>query len=358
MRAVGSSGLGTKAVNDGTRAAQQATPRATQRLPAAFEYPLGGIIGRAAIGLALLVGGGAMLWQGGILWIAGGALLVLLGGLAAASNLRALLDPEWRKLVLDQEGIEIRYGLSRRRYRFLDYSDYRISRLGVRRFLTALPIELDQALGKRAERVRVTLHDRPAFLTPMPLLGRGAPASLLEWQTTLNELRRAALATAGLAEEPARESAEEAAEEERRAAIWQARAAAGARPSRLSRAAYVRWRFVVTSAFFVLLLVPIGSVMAVHQGIIAFCGSAGGFGCLRVDPMIQHIVLIGGPLLAVLVFVLGHGRIAVRRAHDLDEDLPFWKAALGSLGRLALQRRLSREEGTPGTNRFGPAPPE
>jgi hypothetical protein len=345
-------------VNDATRAAQQATPRATQRLPAAFEYPLGGIIGRMAIGLVLLAGGGAMLWHGGVLWIAGGALLVVLGGVAAASNLRALLDPEWRRLVLDQDGVEVRYGFSRRRYRFLDYSDYRISRLGVRRFLTALPIELDQALGKRAERVRVSIHDRPAFLTPMPLLGRGAPATLLEWQATLNELRRAALATAGLVEGPARESTEDAADEERRAALWRAREEAGARPSRLSRAAYVRWRFVLASAFFVLLLVPIGSVTAVHQGVIALCGSAGGFGCLRIDPMIQHIVLIGGPLLAVFIFVLGHARIAVRRAHDLDEDLPFWKAALGSLGRLALQPRLSREEGSSGTNRFGPAPPE
>ncbi len=74
----------------------------------------------------------------------------MLGAVAAVSNLRALLDPDRRKIVLDEDGVEIRYGFSRRHYRFLDYSDYRISRLGVRRFLTALPVEIEQRLGERA----------------------------------------------------------------------------------------------------------------------------------------------------------------------------------------------------------------
>jgi hypothetical protein len=47
----------------------------------------------------------------------------------------------------------------------------------------------------------------------------------------------------------------------------------------------------------------------------------------------------------------------VRRAHDLDEELPYWKAVLdGLFRRSALRRRLGREEGTAGINRFGPAP--
>jgi uncharacterized membrane protein YhaH (DUF805 family) len=346
-------------VNDATRAAQQAYHPATLRLPVAFGYPLGGIIGRTAIGVALTAVGCAVLFQSGIWWTLGGALPALLGGLAAISNLRALLDADRRKIVLDEHGVEIRYGFSRRHYRFLEYSDYRISRLGLRRFLTALPIELDRSLGEQAGRVRLTLYDRPAFLTPMPMLGGGAPASLLEWQWTLNELRRAAMAAAGLAAELEHDADEAHSEEARRAAIWRAREQAGVRPSRLSRRAYARGRIILGLVFLVLLLAPIGFAVSVKQGIVAICGSAGGSGCLGIDPVLQQIVMIGGPVLAILIFVLGSARMTIRRAHDLDEDLPLWKAAVESLGRYgALERRLNREEGIEGTNRFGPMPPK
>jgi len=345
-----------RAVNDATPAAHQAHHHhpATVRLPVAFEYPRGGILGRLAIGVALLALGAAMLLESGIVWIVGGAIVGALGVAAAASNLRALLDPDRRKIVLDEDGVEIRYGFSRRHYRFLDYSDYRIARIGLRRFLTALPIEVEQRLGQRAERVRVTLHDRPAFLTPMPMLGAGAPASLLEWQATLNALRCAALAAAGQAVDVRTE--EELAEEARRAAIWQARAQAGARPSRLSRGGYARGRFALTVAFFALLVAPIGFVVAVRHGAIAVCGPVSASGCLAIDAGTQLAVMIGGPALAVLVFTIGNAWMAMRRAHDLDEDIGFWRAAVGSLARHGtLRRRLAAEDGTPGTNRFGPA---
>ena len=342
-------------MNDAIRAAQQAHRPATMRLPAAFDYPLAGIIWRMAIGLSLLAGGGVMLFQPGILWIAGGAVLVVLGLLAAVSNLRALLDPERRKIVLDEQGVEIRYGLSRRSYPFLEYSDYRVSRLGLRRFLTALPIDLDRALGERAQRARVTLHDRPAFLTPMPMLGGGAPATLLEWQSTLNELRRAAIAAAGLTAKLERGIPQQAHGD----AAWRAREQAGAKPSRLSRAAYARGRMILALVCLVLLLAPLAFVIAVRHGLIAVCGSAGGSGCLSFDPMMQQVVMIGGPLFAILVFVVGSALMTIRRAHDLDEDMRFWKAALDSLSRRGpLQLRLGREEGAPGANRFGPNPPE
>jgi uncharacterized membrane protein YhaH (DUF805 family) len=344
-------------VNDATWAAQKANHPATPRLPVAFGYPLGGIAGRAAIGLALAAAGIVMLLQSGILWIVGGAVLGLLGSLAAISNLRALLDSDRRKIVLDEGGVEIRYGFSRRHYRFLDYSDYRVSRLGFRRFLTALPIDIDRSLGERAQRMRVTLYDRPAFLTPMPMLGGGAPATLLEWQSILNELRRAAIAAAGLTAELERDADEDRVDEARRAAVWRARAQAGAKPSRLSRAAYGRGRIVLGMVFLVLLLAPLGLAAAVKHGIIAVCGSAGGSGCLSIDPALQQVVLIGGPLLAILVFIAGLARLTVRRAHDLDEDMTYWRASVDFISRgSALQRRLAREEGTAGTNRFGPAP--
>jgi hypothetical protein len=341
-------------VNDATRAAQQGYHPATLRLPVSYEYPLAGIVGRTAIGAALLVLGGALFVPSGIWHALGAVILLLLGGVVAASNVRALVDPAWRRIVLDDTGVEIRYGFSRRRYPFLDYSDYRISRLGVRRFLTALPIEVDRSLGERARRVRVTLHDRPAFLTPMPVMGGGAPATLLEWQATLNELRRAAIAAAGLTAEFERRTLEGAAEEARRAAIWRTREQAGARPSRLSRAGFVRRRGVLGLAFFAILLAPIAFSYAVRHGIIALCGAAD---CAGVDPLVHLLMMIGGPALAIAIFALGHARLMVLRAHDLDEDLTWWRAALGPLWRCrSLERRLSREEGTPGTNRFGPAP--
>lgn len=343
-------------MNDATQAAQQVYHPATLRLPVAFAYPRGGILGRAAIGLVLLALGAGMLLEAGILWIAGGAVVAVLGAVAAASNLRALLDPDRRKIVLDEDGVEIRYGFSRRQYPFLDYSDYRISRLGIRRFLTALPVEVEQKLGQDAAQMRVTLHDRPAFLTPMPMLGDGAPATLLEWQTMLNGLRRAALAAAGVSAAPAVETPAQRAEEARRADLWRARVEAGARPSRLSRAGYSRGRFVLTLAFFALLVAPIALAAAVQHGAIAICGPASASGCLDVGPGLQLAVMIGGPALAVIVFMLGNAWMAMRRAHDLDEDIGFWRAALESLARQgALRRRLSGEDGTPGTNRFGPA---
>jgi hypothetical protein len=343
-------------VNDATRAAHEVHHHlATLRLPAAFEYPRGSILGRTAIGLALLALGGAMLLEAGILWIASGLVVGVLGAVAAVSNLRALLDPECRKIVLDKNGVEIRYGFSRRHYPFLEYSDYRVSRLGVRRFLTALPIEIEQRLGQRAEQVRVTLHDRPAFLTPMPMLGDGAPATLLEWQSTLNELRRAALAAAGVSA-PTVETQAQRSEEARRAAIWRALEQAGARPSRLSRAGYTRGRFLLALAFFALLVAPMAFTVAVQHGVIAVCGVASASGCLDIDPGLHLVLMIGGPALAVLVFMIGNAWMAMRRAHDLDEDIGFWRACFASLVRHgALRRRLAGEDGTPGTNRFGPA---
>lgn len=348
--------IGEWAVNDATRAAHKTHHPATLRLPVAFDYPRGGILGRTAIGLALLALGAAMLLEAGILWIVGGAIVGALGAVAAGSNLCALLDPDRRKIVLDEDGVEIRYGLSRRHYPFLEYSDYRISRLGVRRFLTALPVEVEQRLGTAAEQVRVTLHDRPAFLTPMPMLGAGAPATLLEWQATLNELRRAALAAAGVSLAPAVETHVQRAEEARRAAIWRAREQAGARPSRLSRAGYSRGRFALTLAFFALLVAPIAFTVAVQHGAITVCGAASASGCLDIDARLHLVLMIGGPALAVLVFMIGNAWIAMRRAHDLDEDIGFWRAAIASLARQGtLRRRLAGENGTPGTNRFGPA---
>ena len=349
--------IGEGAVNDVTRGAQQAHHHlATLRLPAAFDYRRGGILGRTAIGLGLTAFGAAMLLEAGIFWVVGGVIVGGLGVVAALSNLRALLDPDRRKIVLDEDGVEIRYGFSRRHYPFLEYSDYRISRLGLRRFLTALPVEVEQRLGERAEQVRVTLHDRPAFLTPMPMLGHGAPATLLEWQAMLNALRRAALAAAGSGVVIDARTKEELAEEARRAAIWRAREDAGTRPSRLSRAGYTRGRFALTVAFFVLLVAPIAFMMAVQRGAIAVCGSAHASGCLDIDAGTQLLVMIGGPALAVLVFVIGNAWMAMRRAHDLDEDIGFWRAAVDSLARHGtLRRRLTGEDGTPGANRFGPA---
>ncbi len=221
-------------MNDATRVVDQARDPATLRLPIEFEYPLRGIAGRSVIGAALLALSALLLLTGSV-WVIIGIAVGLLGALVAASNLRALIDRDWRKISLTEDGVETRYGFSRRYYRFLNYSEYRIARLGLRRFLTALPLEVEQSLGERAGRVATTLYDRPAFITPMPAFGEGAPATLLEWQALLNELRRAAFVSAGLAAKLEEVPRQAKAEDLRRAEQWRVRERAGVKLSRLSR---------------------------------------------------------------------------------------------------------------------------
>jgi hypothetical protein len=327
-------------------------------LPIAFFYPLRGILGRALIGLALLALGTVMLLFAVSFWPIVAIAIGLFGTLVAASNLRALVDRDWRKITLSEDGVEIRYGFTRRYYRFLDYSEYRISRLGVRRFLTALPIEVDQVLGERAARIRTTLYDRPAFITPMPVFGDGAPKSLTEWQALLNESRRAAFVSAGIALTSDAVAGEPSPDDARRGAKWNARAQAGAGLSRLSRRAYGRGRIVLTATFFVILLAPVGITLFARQVGVVLCWTANGSTCSGIGLAIPQAVLLGGPVLAIAVFVLGGAWLAVRRAHDLDVDLPYWRAVVGALSRgSSLQYRLSAEEGTPRPNRFGTVPP-
>ena len=344
-------------MNDATRVQQQARDPATLRLPIELDYPLPGIAGRTAIGAALLALSAALLLAGSF-WVIIGSMVGLLGVLVAASNLRALVDRGWRKISLSEDGVEIRYGFSRRYYRFLSYSEYRIARLGLRRFLTALPLEVEQAVGERAGRVGTTLYDRPAFITPMPVFGAGAPGTLLEWQALLNELRRAAFVSAGLASKLDEGSRHAKAEDRRRAQEWRVRERAGVKPSRVSRRGYVRGRVVLAVAFLILLLAPMGlALFARHVG-IAVCWPSNGSSCVGVAPAILQALSIGGPVLGIFMFVAGGAWLAVRRAHDLDVDLSYWHAIAATVSRRGtLQHRLSVEEGTPGPNRFGTVPP-
>jgi len=160
------------------------------RLPAAFEYPLAGIVGRIAISIALMAPGIVLsFFASGLLWLVAG-LFLLAGAYPLAGNLLALALADRRKIVLDGEAVEIRYGFSRRRFRFVDYSDFGITWLGPRKVLAAAPVA--RASGRHAP--YVTIYNRPALITPMPPLGSGAPATLAEWQATLNALRQAAIA--------------------------------------------------------------------------------------------------------------------------------------------------------------------
>lgn len=185
-------------MNKATRAAPYGRGLSGINSPIAHEFPRDGIVGRLLIGAAVLAVSCVLSTLGGVIWLAAGILPSLFGLFVIAGNLRALLDPNWRRIVLDHDGVEIRYGFSRRYFRFLDYSDYHISRRGGRSILVALPVEIRCVEGERVERPRVTIHDRPAFITPTPLFGGGAPASVLEWQSLLNCLRHAALASNGL----------------------------------------------------------------------------------------------------------------------------------------------------------------
>jgi hypothetical protein len=100
-----------------------------------------------------------------------------------------------------------------------------------------------------------------------------------------------------------------------------------------------------------------GFVLLARYAGIAVCWPSNGSTCAGADPAILQALLIGGPALAIFVFVAGGALLAVRRARDLDEDLPYWQAVTGALSRRGtLQHRLSAEEGTPGANRFGAMP--
>jgi hypothetical protein len=81
---------------------------------------------------------------------------------------------------------------------FLDYSEYRISRIGFRRYLTALPLDVEPTLGRNATRSRVTIFDRPAFICPVPLFDGNAMLALMEWRSLLNDRRRSALASVAM----------------------------------------------------------------------------------------------------------------------------------------------------------------
>lgn len=168
-------------------------------LPITFTYPAIEIAVRELIGLAILiVGVMSFVNQSSAVESLAGIVMSLFGVLVAGSNLRALLDRDCRSIVVDRGGVEVRYGFFRRRYRFLDYSEYRISRIGFRRYLTALPMDVEEALGRHAATTRLTIFDRPAFISPVPLFDKNAVHVLMEWQFLLNSLRKSAVASAAM----------------------------------------------------------------------------------------------------------------------------------------------------------------
>jgi hypothetical protein len=87
-------------------------------LPITFTYPVLEIAVRELIGLAILAAGMSMVSQSGAVQLAAGIAISFFGGLVAGSNLRAMLDQEWRRIVVDRNGVEVRYGFSHRRYPF------------------------------------------------------------------------------------------------------------------------------------------------------------------------------------------------------------------------------------------------
>lgn len=165
------------------------------RLPVSLFYPMGGIVGRAALGLAALAVAIALIYVGGLIanMLAFG--LLLFGGVTLAGNLLALADPRRRAIHLSADTIAIRYGLSQRSYRFIDYADFHIARVGLRHMLTALPLEVGVPVGEQRGSTSVLL--KPAVISPMPPLGGAAPGSLVAWEALLKDLRSAAIAAPG-----------------------------------------------------------------------------------------------------------------------------------------------------------------
>jgi hypothetical protein len=157
-------------------------------MPATLFYPIGGIIGRAALGVGALAIAVALIYVGGLIanMLAFG--LLLFGGVTLAGNLLALADPGRRAIHLSTEAIAIRYGFSRRSYRFADYGDFHVAKVGLRNLLTALPLDPGAQHGEAQHTVASVLL-KPAVISPMPPLGGDAPASLADWESLLKALR-------------------------------------------------------------------------------------------------------------------------------------------------------------------------
>jgi hypothetical protein len=128
---------------------------------------------------------------------------------------------------------------------------------------------------------------------------------------------------------------------------------AGVLPSRISRRAFIRGRAVLTVAFFAVLSAPMFLALAAERFGRATCGEVPAQGC-DVHSAVAQALSLGGPALALAIFVIGNALLSVGRAHDLDRDLSFCRACLSVVARPdALQRRLAFEDGTAGPNRFG-----
>lgn len=187
-------------MDDGTDSVRGVHAPLQTHLPLAYEFPRAGIIRRLLVGIAVLGLAAALVFLGGLFWLAA-AILALFGGFITASNLRALIDAKSRVVTLDRDKIQIRYGFSQRSYGYLDYSDYYIATLGPRQFLTALPVESRFSQGQFKQRARATFHDRSAVIAPIPPLRSDSSTSLREWQALLNSFRRTAMTSAGLMRE-------------------------------------------------------------------------------------------------------------------------------------------------------------
>jgi len=132
---------------------------------------------------------------------------------------------------------------------------------------------------------------------------------------------------------------------------------AGGVPSRISRRAFVRGRAVLTALFFAVLIAPMGLAFGAEEFGIGACGVVAGRSCGDIHSVAAQMLTLGGPALALAIFVFGNALLSIWRAHDLDLDLSFCRACRGTVAQPdALQRRLGSEEGTPGPNRFGPPP--
>jgi hypothetical protein len=324
------------------------------RFPAEFTFPITAIIRNVVIGGILIAAAIAILVQAGETGTMFALLFGVLGGLIVMRNVPSLLDPEQRKLIVRAECIEIRTGGFQRQFRFSDYGEFRISRGWFGEFLSAQPIETEWHLPPRPDETGKRQRKQPAILAPQPPFGGGAPASLLEWQRLLNELRRGVVEATGLPAQFEAEARWHQADEAKRLSEWRERERSGARAFRLSRSQYLNSRLELWFVCVGVMLAPLvlGYVRT------WYCDLDAWISCARIDRDVAKSVAFGALMLGFLILKLGGAWLMVRRARDLNEDLPFWTALLDSFQRrrTPLRRRLSEEDGTVGTNRFGPEP--
>lgn len=86
---------------------------------------------------------------------------------------------------------------------------------------------------------------------------------------------------------------------------------AGGVPSRISRRAFIRVRAVLTGLFFAVLIAPMGLAIGAEEFGIGACGEVAGRSCGDIHSVATQMLMLGGPALALAIFVFGNALLSI-----------------------------------------------